>query len=169
MGVPAGHGRTIKRAQDRFLEVLAQCGNVTQSCTAAGTVRQRVYEWREKDAEFATRWEDALDQAADVLEQEAFRRAVTGWDEPAISAGKWVHDDEGNLVMIRKYDANLLMLLLKAARPEKYRENIKVSGSLDHNLVPRGELWTLSQQIVDAVADLPDARAALSSRLLAGA
>jgi hypothetical protein len=91
-------------------------------------------------------------QRADLLEQTAFERAVIGWDEPAVSAGKWVHDDNGKPLMIRKFDHHLLETLLKGAKPTVYRENIKVTGSLEHSLIPSAS----SSQLLDKLAEQLD-------------
>jgi hypothetical protein len=57
----------------------------------------------------------AARHAADVLEREAFRRAVEGWDEQHVSA-------KGEVYSVTKYDSQLLQFLLRARRPEKFRE-----------------------------------------------
>jgi hypothetical protein len=57
--------------------------------------------------------------AVGALEDEALRRAVEGVEEPVYQGGKQVG-------VIRKYSDALLMFLLKAARPEKYRENYSI-------------------------------------------
>ena len=56
----------------------------------------------------------------DVIEREAFRRAVEGWDEPVI--GKVapgidgvLRDESGEPVVTRKYSDRLLEVLLKGA------------------------------------------------------
>lgn len=157
----SGQSATTQRARARFLEELCKTGNVTQASLAAKVRRQTVYELRNTDPEFAAAWEDALDQAADGLEQEAYRRAVLGWDEEvytnALGFAGYVH----------KYDSSLLALMLKAARPEKYREHLKITGAIDHSLVPSGEARGLAQQLLEAVSNIPAAREALSLRLLA--
>jgi hypothetical protein len=64
----------------------------------------------------------AKEMAADRLEEEAWRRAVDGVDEPVgFYRGKpsaWV----------KRYSDTLLIFLLKALRPEKYRERYEHSG-----------------------------------------
>jgi hypothetical protein len=50
------------------------------------------------------------------LEDEAFRRAVEGYDEDTF-------DGEGNLIRrVRKYDNSTIQTLIKGRRPDKYRE-----------------------------------------------
>ena len=71
-------------------------------------------------------WADAKEAAADVLEGEGFRRAVRGWDEPVFYEGRRVGSK-------RRYSDQLLTLLLKAARPDKFRESVSLehSGAID--------------------------------------
>lgn len=45
--------------------------------------------------------------------------------------------------------------------------NVKISGGIEHSLVPHGEARALADEILAAVGDMPEARAALSARLLA--
>jgi hypothetical protein len=70
---------------------------------------------RKQDPGFASAWEEAEESAADALEAEAWRRAVDGVPEPLISAGKVVHDDDGQALAIRRYSDILMLALLKAA------------------------------------------------------
>ncbi len=83
----------------------------------SGIVKQTIYtrQWRE-DREFQVALKSARVMAADVLEAEAHRRAVEGVEEPA----GWYRGVAGGTV--RRYSDNLLMFLLKGARPERYRE-----------------------------------------------
>lgn len=123
--------RTPKKARERtdkqheFLEALRAAGNVTDACRATDLPRRTVYEWRDADAEFAAAWSDALDEAADTMEREAFRRAVEGVDKPVYgSLGRGA--GTGEVGRIREYSDTLLIFLLKAARPDKYRERSAV-------------------------------------------
>lgn len=83
------------------------------------------YEDRKNDELFAAAWEEALEIAIENLELEARRRAETGVIEYQILLGKKV-------AVNRKYSDTLLIFLLKAHRPQKYRDNSHVehSGSL---------------------------------------
>lgn len=116
--------RTPKK-QAAFLEELMLRGNVRDACAAANVPRRTVYDWRDADPAFARAWDDALDEAADIMEREAHRRAVDGVDEPVYgSLGKG--EGMGEVGTIRKYSDTLLIFLLKAARPEKYRDRQQV-------------------------------------------
>lgn len=115
-----------------FIAHFSLTGNSTASAAAAGVTRRAAELLRERDETFRTAWEEAREEAADHLEDEARRRAVDGWDEPVFgSGGTGVGTVE--VGTIRKYDSTLLIFLLKGARPEKYRERFdtKLSGTLD--------------------------------------
>lgn len=155
------------RKRKTFLAALAAGESVSSAAKKATVGRRTVYDWRAADPVFADLWDDAWMQRADLLERTAFERAVIGWDEPAISAGKWVHDDAGNPVMIHKFDPRLLELLLKGAKPEVYRENIKVTGDLQHKLVPSGSSSLLLDKLVAQLGDQPEVVDAVASAFLA--
>lgn len=133
-------GRTVRtpKKADRFIEaLLGTGGNVTRACEAAALSKVAAYEWRKNDEAFAIRWEDAVEAGTEELEQEARRRAYEGVDEPVFYKG-----DECGLV--RKYSDTLMIFLLKARKPDKYRDNIK------HELSnPDGS--PLMQPIADAI------------------
>jgi len=81
----------------RFLAVLAAGHSVMTAAEAAGVARQTVYRWRQEDEAFARAWDEAIEAGTDRLEDEALRRAFAGSD-------------------------TLLIFLLKARRPAKYRD-----------------------------------------------
>ncbi len=116
--------------RERFVKALAATGNVTAAVALAGTSRTRVYARRMADPAFAAAWDDAEESAADELEAEARRRAVEGIEQPIISMGKLATDADGNVVMVKRYSDALLVLLLKAHRPDKFRErgSVEISG-----------------------------------------
>lgn len=85
--------------REGFLKALSVSGNVRAACEAAKVNKATVYRWRERSQPFAAAWDSAIDDSIERLEQEAYRRAVTGGSDV------------------------LMIFLLKANRPEKYREN----------------------------------------------
>jgi hypothetical protein len=107
-----------------FLTALESSGNVTISARLAGVSRTAAYKARRGEPEFTAAWDVAMEIATDALEAEARRRALEGWEEP-------VYFNGSECGRIRKYDSTLLIFLLKANRPEKYRENQAVQHSGD--------------------------------------
>lgn len=96
-----------------FLAAFAASGNISEACKVAGISRPAVYNARERDAAFAEAWDEAREEAADLLEAEAMRRVRGGVDEP-------VSYQEKQCAMVRRYSDTLLIFLLKSLRPEKY-------------------------------------------------
>lgn len=83
-----------------FLTTLRKSGNVSQSARSAKIARRTAYARREIDEEFKAAWDEAIEEATDDLEEEARKRAI-------------------------KTSDTLLIFLLKANRPGKYRETIR--------------------------------------------
>jgi hypothetical protein len=104
-----------------FLEALSVGGSVTHAAKRAGVARQRFYEQREADGAFASTWDEALAQGTEALEDEARRRAAEGWEEPIYQRGELVGH-------VRKYSDNLLIFLLKARDPARFRESVQVNA-----------------------------------------
>lgn len=79
---------------------------------------------------FALRFKQAEREVEDVLEGEAFRRAVHGVQKPLVSMGRLIMDASGNPVTITEYSDTLLMKIL-AARHHLYGDKtrrVEVSG-----------------------------------------
>jgi hypothetical protein len=107
-------------AREAFLEALAAGWSVTHAARRAVVDRQRFYELRDADEAFADQWDEALEAGTHVLEDEALRRAVEGYDEDTVDGG-------GNLIRrVRRYDSALLQTLLKGRLP-RYREGANVN------------------------------------------
>lgn len=73
--------------------------------------RTAAYDWRDDDVEFAKAWDEAIESAADKLEQVAYRRASTGKSD------------------------RMLEILLKGHRP-KYRDKHLIGSDPDNPLPP---------------------------------
>lgn len=77
-----GHRRWSKRAEDRFFDVLRECGNIAAAARAAGVSREAVWKRRRDWPAFARRFEETMEEAEIVLE---YRVACLGtnWSETA--------------------------------------------------------------------------------------
>lgn len=115
--------RTIRtpKKEAAFLEALTKGLSITAAAKDADIGRRTAYEWRDDDDLFRQAWDDAVEAGTDLLEDEAKRRAANGIDEPVFYKG----DVCGH---VRKYSDTLMIFMLKARRPLKYRENLNVSG-----------------------------------------
>ena len=95
------------RAKRKVCEALVCTGgNVSQACELAGVTRSTPYVWGYGDPVFHEAFELARTMAAEVLEDEARRRAFDGVDEPV----GWYQGKPGGY--IRRYSDNLLMFTL---------------------------------------------------------
>jgi hypothetical protein len=101
-------------AQQAFLASYVQSANILTSCNEIGIDRSLIYYWQEHDEQFMLQFNRADAEANLMIEAEIKRRAIDGWDEPLVSAGKRVGT-------VRKYSDTLLIFLAKARMP-KYRE-----------------------------------------------
>jgi hypothetical protein len=96
--------RTAAR-KAKVLNQYRRFGSVGGACAAAGIARRTFYNWLEADREFAGLLQNARDDLADELEEVAMQRATAP-----------------------KGSDRLLILLLRANRPWKYRENATVTS-----------------------------------------
>lgn len=152
-----------KRA--RFLAALAELGVVTYAAAAAGFSRRTAQRLREVDADFADAWDDALEQAADKLEQEAHRRASRGVARPLTSVKGLIYDEDGTIVTEQVYSDTLLIFLLKGMRPEKYRERFETKHSGTVNV--RHVVQQIQTALDAALPDDPAVRERVADALLA--
>jgi hypothetical protein len=116
--------QTTLRVREAFLEALRLRGNISDACRTAGVSKPTVYEWRRDDPTFAAAWAEAIETATDALASEAWRRAVEGVEEPIV--GRIGKDQDGVITHVRRYSDSLMALLLRAHRPDVYRERTEV-------------------------------------------
>ncbi|WP_162993539.1 hypothetical protein [Asaia bogorensis] len=114
-----------KALQSVFLDHLKKSANVSEAARAAGIDRKTAYNWRRGDGLFCEKWKQALEEATDLLEAEARRRAIHGYEEPLLYGGRLVCDAEGNPVTRTRYSDGLLRMLLRAHRPASFRDTGK--------------------------------------------
>ena len=114
-----GRKKLVGRRRARFIEALRESANVAEAARRTGVGRTCAYAARQADPAFAEAWDAAIDEATDRLEAEARRRALDGVPEPVFYQGKIVGT-------IRRYSDRLLVVLLRAYRPERYREKTEV-------------------------------------------
>lgn len=104
----------------KFLDALQMHGIVTRAALEAGVHRDTAYFERSKDEWFASEWTKALERGVDMLEDVARQRAYEGSD-------------------------TLLIFLLKAHRPDVYRETTR---TISVNVTP-DDLRTMSDDDLD--------------------
>jgi hypothetical protein len=87
---------------EAFLAGLKICPVVSYAARLAKVSRRNVYEQRERFPEFAAAWDDAIAEGIEMLEAEAHSRA-------------------------RRVSDTLMIFLLKAHKPQMYRERLDIT------------------------------------------
>lgn len=113
-----------------FLAAFRQTGVVGWAANSVPVDRKTVSNWRKADPEFDAAFLSAEEDAADRLEQEAFRRAHDGVRKYVISRGALVMVDDGaggtTPLIEHVYGDTLMHVLLRARRPDKFRDRASV-------------------------------------------
>lgn len=109
--------RTLARKQADFLAAFAECGMLSTAAKEAKVNRRAHYEWLE-DPVYAEQFDQLGMRVLGFLEEEAYRRAVIGVDEPVYQQGRKVGE-------VKKYSDTLMVVLLKARAPEKYKDRVQ--------------------------------------------
>jgi len=111
--------------EDAFLANLRKTYSITEAAETRGNeakglrpvarTRRTVERRRKKSKNFDRRVERVWEEIVDSLEAGAMKRAIDGWMEPVFYKGKLVGSR-------RVFSAGLTVFMLKARRPERYRE-----------------------------------------------
>jgi hypothetical protein len=108
---------------ERFLRFLAQTGSPTVAVRLTGIDRSTMTKYRARNAQFRRDYKRAKRDAVDAMEHEARKRAVKGTLVPIYQNGRRVG------YKIERSDA-LLMFMLRAERPEKFKDRSTVEHAL---------------------------------------
>ena len=147
-------GRAIpEKSLEDFLTLLREVPNVTRAARTLGHAPSSFRKYKMINKEFSDAWDEALEESIERMEQEVHRRAIDGIDEPLTHQGSFTYqyetDEQGRVVKdadgipklklgkdgqpaittVKKYSDQLAMFLLKAHRPERYRERSEVNVS----------------------------------------
>jgi hypothetical protein len=103
-----------------FLAAYRQTASITKAAAAAKIDRTMHYRWL-GNAVYKKAFEAAQDEAAQLLEDEAVRRATEGILEPVFYQGR-------KCGAVPRYSDGLLQFLLRGFRPQKYSSKAEITG-----------------------------------------
>jgi len=115
---------------DVFIAALTKDPNVGRAAAVAGISRMRAYQVKKESQLFSELWEEAIEIGTDDLASEARRRALEGVEDP-------IYYDGIKVGTRRKYSDKLMILLLRAHRPEVYAEHSILEGTFKHDVPGR--------------------------------
>ncbi len=81
---------SVADQKEGFLKELSTGMSVRAAALAVSIKPEEPYLWRREDAAFAERWKLAEEAGTDLIEEEAYRRAVTGVEKPVYRGGEVV-------------------------------------------------------------------------------
>jgi hypothetical protein len=132
MTVTKATGSRARKARrdwrEDFLTALAEQGTVSKACDLVNIARTTAYRERQANEDFALAWADIESSVTEKLESKAVELALNG-------------------------DTKMLEFLLKARRPETYRESkfqLEHSGKVEHDLTTKSaeELQVLADGLL---------------------
>ncbi|HXJ42850.1 MAG TPA: hypothetical protein VNH18_26450 [Bryobacteraceae bacterium] len=134
----------IRARKQAFLAAMRQSGVIRVSAEAAGISSSTAGCWREWDPQFARDWDQAEQEAIDLIEARGTQLAMEGYTEPVWQAGILVGH-------VRKFDSRLIQFFLERRRREKYKrvEGVEHSGSvgtINLDLTPEEMTKAVSEQ-----------------------
>jgi hypothetical protein len=144
-------------SQRAFLAAFARCGHIGKAATAAKVDRRSHYYWLNDDAEYAAAFLEAKEAALEILEKEAVRRAVQGLRRYKFHRGEPILDPKTKKPYYElEYSDVLLIFLLKALNPGKYRDKVVIEQNITQQMQVNQQLVS-DTKTMDAVTALPPA------------
>lgn len=113
--------------QLRFLQRISRGDTFFEACEYCEVDRLVVEEWK-KDKTFTRRLSLAMEDAADLLEKEARRRAVDGIEKGVYFKGEKCDTEV-------QYSDSLMMFLLKGRRRSVFGEAIDINADIRHSSI----------------------------------
>lgn len=114
----SGHARAFANPRKgAFLAAFRVCGTVAKASRATSIDRDTHYCWLSDDPDYKAEFERAKTVAAEILEEEAVRRAYEGVPEPVFHAGV-------QCGQIQRYSDRLMIFLLEGYKSGTFRRNV---------------------------------------------
>lgn len=114
------------RRKEKFLAAFRETGLLNKSAYVIDIDTETIRRHRKKDPEFSAAYDEALQDFREVLEAEAYRRAVDGIEKGVYYQGALVVSEQ-------QYSDRMLELLLKRHIPafrDKHQVDMNVNGGV---------------------------------------
>lgn len=134
-----GNGMPFAVWRPLFVEAIRNTGNIRAACQKAGISRQAAYKQRSKANGFMREWDEAMDDAIDLLEAKAWQRATA---------------------VVESSDT-MLIFLLKSHRREVYGDTMRhggESGNPVRIVIDFGDNGTTAKALAIASGAIADRR-----------
>ncbi|MFQ5471512.1 MAG: hypothetical protein ACE5FA_01325 [Dehalococcoidia bacterium] len=120
-----GYSHDTEKNKATAVEVMSMTGMLSRAAIAVNVSRQTLYNWMKKDEQFKQDMEEARECGIEMLEDSCMARALEGVAEPVYQNGRCVGHKT-------KHSDQLAMFMLRANKPEKYREryDVNLSGTV---------------------------------------
>jgi hypothetical protein len=106
----------------RVIEEFRACGRVDIACERCNIDRSTHYDWLKRFPDYKEAFDAVRAETAQILEDEAWRRAVEGTEKPIYQGGRLVGT-------VREYSDSLMTWLLRGLNPQRYGERMEVTGN----------------------------------------
>ncbi len=138
-----GRAALMKENRANFLSEFAKLQSITHAADAIGVNRETHYRWLKDDPDgYGADFAAAEERGIEALELECRIRATQGRDRPVFYQGK-------QCGQVRERSDVLLMFMLNAARPEKYRPQRGIE-------IPEGVTeFTFKMEPIDGAVEEP--------------
>lgn len=110
-----------------FLVAYSVKGTIQAAAKVAEIDRQTHYDWMKADPQYKAAFAEAYEHCGDVLEDEAWRRAVDGVPKGIYRKGFLVGTEQ-------EFSDTMLIFKLKGHKPEKYKDRIQQEHTGDIGL-----------------------------------
>jgi hypothetical protein len=111
-----------------FLRAVALSGRMNFASAKVGVSNWTINELRKTDQVFAIALAEAMGYFRDLLEQEMYRRGVSGFEEGVVG-GK----DRDQIIMVPKYSDRMLELLARIHMPELKKQAAEAASTVDNS------------------------------------
>jgi hypothetical protein len=145
--------------QRAFLAVYAETCSILRAAAASEVSRQSHYDWmRSPNPAYREAFEELKERLADFAEGEALQRGLHGVKRPVLYLGKQVmlgDGDSAQPLFETHYSDTLLIFMLKALRPEKYREHksTKVDWDGDYTKLTEAQMAKMEEKALEQIED----------------